>query len=33
MVVYLVDDGDRWVWVQHRHVRAIKADPAHRSLC
>ena len=27
MVVYLVDEGDRFVWVQHRHCRAIGADP------
>lgn len=27
MVVYLVDEGDRFVWVQHRHLRAINANP------
>lgn len=27
MVVYLVDEGDRYVYVQHHHLRAIKANP------
>jgi len=27
MVVYLVDEGDRFVWVQHKHCQAIGADP------
>jgi hypothetical protein len=27
MVVYLVDEGDRLVYVQHKHANAIKADP------
>jgi hypothetical protein len=27
MVVYLVDEGDRFVYVQHKHANAIKADP------
>lgn len=27
MVVYLVDEGDRFVYVQHRHPKSIQADP------
>lgn len=27
MVVYLVDEGDRFVYVLHRHLQALGADP------
>lgn len=27
MAVYLVDEGDRFVWVQHKHCQALNANP------